>query len=209
MTSPTMLISDSIRYDLSDTDTGEYDDAPLLKFINRAIFQLDYVLSSIGSDLVLNESTSVTLAAAANSAATPTNTIIVRDVWIGTTQLDPLVPAMKLYYKRKWISSTGQPNYWCEIGSNLEFEQTSDDDYALTIYYDKATGNLALGGALPYDDKYNNAISQATVIQAKHINELDVSGDAALFQFFMDTVMGRSIAKRYIGQMPEKRKLDF
>lgn len=208
MTAPSVLITAG-RYDLRDIDIAEYTNTELLEYLNRAIFQLDYTLSGIGSDFVMAEDTSKTLASAANSVAVPSNTIIITDVWIGTTQLSPLTPPAKLYYDRKWISSTGQPDYWCQIGQNIEFEETADADYALTLYLDKATGTLALDGVLPYADQFNDALRQAMIIQAKHRNELDGSVDGALLKFFSHVVMTRNIMRRYTPQMPEKNKLDF
>jgi hypothetical protein len=207
MTTPSTLIT-SARYDLRDTSEAEYSDAELLEYLNRAIFQLDYALSGLGSDLVMAEDTTTTLAEDDDSVAVPANTIVVTDVWIDTDQLTVLNPPASLYYERKF-STEGQPLYWCQIGSNIEFERDADDDYDLTIYYDKATGTLASDGTLPYADQFNNALRQAIIIQAKHRNEQDSDMDGALMKFFSQEVMEKSIMRRYMPTMPAKAKLDF
>jgi len=208
MTTPDTLITVA-RYDLRDIDVAEYTVAELLEYLNRAIFQLDYTLSGIGSDLVMAEDTSKTLVSGDNSVAVPTNTIIITDVWIDTTQLSPMTPPARLYYERKWISSTGQPDYWCVIGQNIEFEETADADYSLTLYLDKATGTLLIDGTLPYADQFNDTLRQAVVVQAKNRNEFDAGMDGALMKFFSQAVMSKNIMRRYAPQMPARRKLDF
>ena len=197
------------RYDLADTAPAEYDSDELLEYLNRAIFQLDYALSNHASDLVASEDDAVALASGANSAAVPANTIIVTDVWIGTTQLYPLTPASKLLYERKYCSSTQQPYYWCQIGQNIEFESTADQAYTLDVYYDKKTGALSLTDSMPYNDQFNDALRQAMVIQAKHRNEFDTGMEGQLMDFFSRQVMAKDIMRRYTPLMPEARKLDF
>lgn len=192
------------RYDLRDTDSTLYTDAELRVYANRALRQLDNVLSARNSDWVLNETT-LTLSTGDNYADCPGSCIVVRDAWISSDHLVKKSPA-GVYKERKYISSTGQPFYFAEKGTQLIVEREADDDYTLTAYYDKRATTLVEGADMPYNDEFNAPIREMIITLAHKRNEADVYTDTYIYNFFWDWVSGNVLRRSHV---PRRTKLDF
>lgn len=203
----TQLIT-SARYDIRDPEETDYTTDELFEYAKRAISQLDYALSSIGSDLVAEQTTS-TLSSGDNSVSVPTDAMVVTQIWESQTQIYPLTPLRQLLRERQYRSSSGRPYYWSQKGNLIYFDATADQDYTLTINYDKRHNltSLVESDDVPYTPEYDNAIREAVVLQCKHRNEFGVGEDGALLQFFSNVVMAKSIYKRYTPV--DALKLDF
>jgi hypothetical protein len=195
----------SMGYDLRDASSLQYPSAERLEYLNRALRALDAFLSSLKSGWVSDEDTSVTLSQAANSATKPTGTIVVREVWIGSDQLYKKDHDV-IYYKRQFISGTGQPDYFAEEGTSLIFERTADQDYTLEIYRDQRATALTAVGNMPYDDEFNDPLREAAVILAKRRNEHDVNLDALLHDFFMQAAITKEMRRKF---KPKRYRLGF
>lgn len=192
------------RYDLRDTASTLYTTTELLYYANRGLTQLDNVLSALNSDWVYNEAT-LTLAIAKNYVAVPTNCMVVRSVWISSTELVKISPE-EIYKKRKFITGTAQPYYFAEAGANLQFEYTTDQGYSPKAYYDLRATALVDGAAMPYGDEFNAAIREMIVTLAHKRNENNVSPDTEVYNFFMEKLAGNAIRRRHI---PLTKTLDF
>lgn len=190
------------RYDLRDTDSTLYTDAELLYYGNRGLKQLDNVLSARNSDWVFNED-SLTLVSGNNYVASPSRSMVVRDAWISSTQLSKKSPAY-IYRERKFISATGQPYHFAEVGTNLQFERTADEDYTVKVYYDKRA--LLSAGDMPYDGEFNDPIREMIVILAHKRQEEDVLTDTQIFNYFMEQVGGNILRRQNVAR---SNKLDF
>lgn len=195
------------RYELRDPNATQFDsdNVELTGYLNRALVQLDNALSAMNSDWVLTEDATTTLSAAANSVTTPARCVRVRKVWISSDKLIKKLPDY-IYYKRKFITATGQPVYFAHKAATIIFEQTADANYDLTIYYDQKTSALTPGGNMPHDDEFNEALKQAMILLAKNRQEGGVVTDAALFDFFTQAAIGKVIGRK---TTPKRYKLGF
>jgi hypothetical protein len=195
----------SARFDLRDSSSTQYTDAELLDYLNRALVQLYASLGSVHSDWVYTEDTSKTLATGDNSVTTPTDIGAVLSLWIGSDEiLKKDTPY--IYYKRRYITATGQPYYFAHKDSTFIFERAADADYSLAIYYNKKRTVLGSGDTMPFDDDFNQPVRQAIVLIAKNRNEYDVAGDGALFDFFLDAAFTYVISRN---RTPKRYKLGF
>ena len=195
----------SARYDLRDTGSTEYTDAELLDYLNRGQVQLYSVLQALRSDWVHASDTSTTLLEDANSVAVPTDFAMVRSVWIDDDMLTKKDVDF-IYYRRKHISGTAQPVFFATEAQTFIFEHAADQDYDLTIYYNKDSTDLEASDSLPFNDKFNQPLRQIIVLQAKSRNEYDIIGDAAIYDFLMDAALGKVISRN---RQPKGYRLNF
>jgi hypothetical protein len=91
-------------------------------------------------------------------------------------------------------------------GQTFIFEYTADQDYDLTIYYNKNGTDLELTGTVPFNGQFDQPLRQMVVLQAKSRNEYDILGDAAIYDFLMDAALGKVIARN---NQPKGYKLNF
>jgi hypothetical protein len=195
----------SARYDLRDTGSTEYANAELLDYLNRAQVQLYSVLQSLKSDWVHASDTSTTLLEDGNSVAVPTDFSFARSIWIGDDLLTKKDVDF-IYYRRKYITGTAQPVFFSTEGQTFIFEYTADQDYDLTIYYNKNGTDLELADTVPFNGQFDQPLRQMVVLQAKSRNEYDIMGDAAIYDFLMDAALGKVIARN---NQPKGYKLNF
>jgi len=199
------IVRTDARYDLRDVDTTLYTDAELLAYANRALRQLDNVLSALNSDWVLNEKADISLVAGNNSVSSPTGSMVIRSAWISSTEIIKVAP-QTIYNKRKYISGTGQPRFFSEAGTSMIFEKTADDTYTIKGYYDKRATVLTDGDDMPYNDEFNDPIREMIVILGHKRNENDVFTDTQLYNFFMERVVGNVVRRNHV---PARKRLDF
>lgn len=192
------------RYDLRDTNSTLYTDTELYYYANRGLFQLDNVLSAMSSDYVLNED-DVTLTTGDDYASSPDNCMVIRSIWIGSDLLCKVAP-QTLYRERKFISSTGQPFYFAEVGTQILVDREADDDYTLKVYSDQRTAALSSGDSMPYNDEFNGMIREMIITLAHKRNEVNVYPDTQIYNFFMERLGGNVIRRNHV---PRRSKLDF
>lgn len=195
----------SARYDLRDTGSTEYSNAELLDYLNRAQVQLYSVLHSLHSDWVHASDTSTTLLEDGNSVSVPTDFSTVRSIWIDTDMLSKKDVDF-IYYKRKHITGAAKPVFYATEAQTFIFEYTADQDYDLTIYYNKDSTALELAGTMPFNSKFDQPLRQMIVLQAKSRNEYDIMGDAAIYDFLMDAALGNVISRN---RQPKGYRLNF
>ena len=192
------------RYDLRDVNSELYTDTELYYYANRALKNLDDVLSALHSDWVYTE-TDLTLSSGDNYVAAPTGCIVVRSAWISSTELVKVLPEL-IYQKRKYISATGEPYFFAENGANLIFEYTADDDYTVKTYADIRATALVSGGSMPYNDEFNSLIREMVVTLAHKRNEVNVFPDTEIYNFFYTKMIGNVIRRNHT---PARTVLDF
>ena len=195
----------SARYDLRDTGSTEYSNAELLDYLNRAQVQLYSVLHSLHSDWVHASDTSTTLLEDGNSVSVPTDFSTVRSIWIDTDMLSKKDVDF-IYYKRKHITGAAKPVFYATEAQTFIFEHTADQDYDLTIYYNKDSTALESSGTMPFNSKFDQPLRQMIVLQAKSRNEYDIMGDAAIYDFLMDAALGNVISRN---RQPKGYRLNF
>ena len=195
----------SARYDLRDTGSTEYSNAELLDYLNRAQVQLYSVLHSLHSDWVHASDTSTTLLEDGNSVSVPTDFSTVRSIWIDTDMLSKKDVDF-IYYKRKHITGAAKPVFYATEAQTFIFEHTADQDYDLTIYYNKDSTVLESSGTMPFNSKFDQPLRQMIVLQAKSRNEYDIMGDAAIYDFLMDAALGNVISRN---RQPKGYRLNF
>lgn len=177
---------DDARFDLRDYQTGlEYDDDELLVYVNRMAKVLDSTLTALNSSFVHKQST-VALGAAVNYLDAKTNLNSgnwdsIREVWISQTMLEK-IGVDHLYYKRKYLTNTGQPYYWALAGDNIQFEVTTDAIYSLTINYNQTTGTLTAASDMPYSDRFDDVFREMLVMHAKAKKEGAMSPTEQTYQ---------------------------
>ena len=185
------------RYDLRDPNITQYTDAELLDYLNRELTQLDKALRSINSDWVHATEDSTNLLQDADSVVAPADLMSIRSVWFSSDQVLPK-SVDDVYYKRKYISAQGQPDYYALEGLNIIFEREADQLYTtLVIHYNAKSTALTSGGDMPFNDRFNESLRQMMVFLAKNRQELTLVTDAELYNFFTDAVMGEVISRSY------------
>jgi len=192
------------RYDLRDTNSSLYTDAELLAYANRALVQLDNVLSVLHSDWVYNEY-ETTLSTSNNYIDAPDNCILLRSAWIGTSELKKVTPE-RLYELRKYVSSSYQPQYFALKGTQILFECVPDDTYTIKVYYDKRHDPLSLGDNMPYNDEFNGAIREVIIMLADKRNENEPASDAEIYNWFADKLFANALRRKFTYK---RRRLDF
>jgi hypothetical protein len=195
----------SSRYDLRDTGSTEYTNAELLDYLNRGQVQLYSVLQSLHSDWVHASDTSVTLLEDGNSVSVPSDFASVRTIWIDDDMLTKK-DVDYIYYKRKHITGTAQPVFFATEAQTFIFEYAADQDYDLTIYYNKDSTDLELTDSTPFNGKFDQPLRQMVVLQAKSRNEYDLMGDAAIYDFMMDAALGKVVSRN---RQPKGYRLNF
>lgn len=204
MTALSSLIT-SARYDLRDTGSTEYTDAELIDYYNRAQIELYSVLQSLKSDWVHESDTSITLEEDGNSVDVPSDFATVRSIWIDDDRILQK-DVDYIYYKRELISDEGQPDYFAIKAAEFIFERTADQDYSLTVYYNKKSTTLVTADTLPFSDEFNQPLRQAIVLQAKSRNEYDIMGDAAMHDYFMAAALAKVVSRNFT---PKPYRINF
>ena len=195
-----MKVSDLIAstiYDLRNSGYSQWSSNELLDYLNRTVFQLDLVLQARDSDLI-HTSTSLSLSQGENSVSLPSDFLSERSLWRDTyeiykTSLDK-IDELRQYYS----SSTNPPTEYAISDSSIVFDFTADDDYTLTLYYNKKTGSLTTSDDMPYNDLFNGPIRSTIIMLSKVRYELDPTPDSVIFASLYDLVAGNIIRRKHI-----------
>jgi hypothetical protein len=185
----------SARYDLKDTDSTQYTNAQLLDYLNRSCVQLVSYLGSIGSDWV-KKSSDLSLLSGNNYVALPTDFSTPISAWIGTNEIEKF-SWEQIIYDQRTISTSNKPSRYAIDGSNMIFDTTADANYTVECVYNRTISELALTDTMPFNSEYNQPLRQAIVLIAKNIDEYDVSGDAALYDFFINACAIKTIQRNH------------
>lgn len=185
----------SARYDLKDTDSTQYTNAQLLDYLNRSCVQLVSYLGSIGSDWV-KKSSDLSLLSGNNYVALPTDFSTPISAWIGANEIEKF-SWEQIIYDQRTISTSNKPSRYAIDGSNMIFDTTADANYTVECVYNRTISELALTDTMPFNSEYNQPLRQAIVLIAKNIDEYDVSGDAALYDFFINACAIKTIQRNH------------
>lgn len=192
------FFTSKLRYDLRDFGGQDYDDDQLLEYLNRSVRILDMELMRMRSDYTVN-SGSVTLLSAAYSVAIPTNCSTIRRIYYSQTEKYEMKWDNVFYRRTLWNSGTGEPNYWAQRGDNIEFDRIADQDYAMTVTYDKWTGDLALTDNMPYSDDFNNYLVQGTSMFATSAKKDQVIPvDQQVHQLFRSELTRNVVVRNFV-----------
>jgi len=138
---------EAARYDLIDYETGvEFEDRELVNYLNRMIKLIDSTLLISRSDLLHGTETDLdTVSSQDYVDLTNLNNGYwdsIREVWIGSNKKEPIsVPLM--YYKRKFLTSDAEPNYFAVERNHLLLETGADSAHTdLVIHYNQKTRPL-------------------------------------------------------------------
>ena len=194
----------SLRYDLRDSDSRQFEDTELVDYMNRGLTILDSTLASKQSDWVHKTDDAFTLATATNEEPYPTDLKTVRDVWEGTNRLVKKSTDY-IYYQRKFIT-TGRPRCYALEGVNFIFDYTADQEYTLTVHYNKKSTALTATGDMPFNDDFNLVLQQGVVLFAKNRNNKELNVDAVIGNMFEEAV-NKDVLKRNF--VPKNYRLDF
>ena len=189
------LISDA-RYDLRDTRSTQYSDAELLAYYNRALKVLDGALVRYDSDYV-HSTDQRTLSSGSNSITLPTTTISVDEVWTTDDDECKKTSLLDLLRRRRYCTSTGEPQYWALDGLKVQFDYTADQDYTITSEVVKKTGKQELSDECPYNDAFSEVLRQALVLFAKNRQEYDINGAAIVGKILSDAAFASVIRRGY------------
>jgi hypothetical protein len=205
-------VINSARYDLVDFVDGvgvgiDFDDAELLDYMNRMIGIMDATLSSLSSDLVEAEETSIDTVASQDyvdiSAMNSGLWNRVRRVYLGSDTLEQVgLPYMR--YTRLYRSGDARPHIWALSGTQILFPQGADAAHTdLLIYYDKKTATLSLSDSMPYDDIFNEFLREMLVLNAKAKKQgLMNRTDTAFNEMFKRRAMQETISRGFIPKHP-------
>ena len=192
------------RYDLRDENQTQYTDAMLVNFLNRGLFQLCSVLGQIDSDWV-KSSSDLDLTEGDNYVALPTDFSTPISAWIDTTEIyKDSWEKVKALYRNS--SSSGQPYKYAIESTNIIFNCDADDDYTIEFLYKKTAATLTTSSNMPFNDEFDLPLMQSMILIAKHKDEYDVAGDAALQDFFMDACNSKIVSRNHT---PKRFNLGF
>lgn len=183
-----------LRYDLMDEASTQYTDLLLISFYNRAIRALNSFLESIGSDRVFSD-TALTLASGSNYVAIPSDFSSPIAVEIYNSALTHR--EVKQIKKWQQENSAGTPGYYGVHNSTLIFDRAASADISIYLQYNTAAVEISAGDNMPYNDAHNDSLRGAVAMIAKNRNQLDISGDYALHEFFRAAEMGNIIRRSF------------
>ena len=195
----------SARYDLRDTRDTQFENDELLDYFNRSLKVLDSELIRMDSDYVQHQDERM-LVSGKNYVTLPTTTASVEEVWTGTSNEAEKTTVRAIKYKRKFISTTGAPQYWAMEGINVIFDYTADADYTITSETVIRSDIHALDDDAPYNDEFNEPLRQAVVLIGKNRQEYDIRGSALIQQVFSEAAFARVIRR---SGNPKRYKIDW
>jgi hypothetical protein len=194
----------SARYDLKDEDSTQYSDTMLTNFLNRGLRNLVAVLGSVKSDWV-KASTDLTLSSGNSTVNLPSDFSIHNQMWIDTTEITKTDWEVVKHILRT-TSSTGQPYKYALQGTEIQFDSTADQDYTIEFLYYKGIATLTTASTMPFNSEFDDSLLESIVLIAKNKDEYDVSGDAALYDFFMQYAMRKVTSRNH---KPKRWDLGF
>lgn len=194
----------SARYDLKDENSTQYGDDLLLDFFNRGLRQLEKFLASVHSDWLF-ASEDLTLSEDDSSVSLPSDFLLPKEMWIGTSKVHK-TDWNSIKYTQRMNSNAGQPTRYALQGTTAIFDYAADDDYTVECLYYKKVSDLASTEAMPFNGVFDDPLRQATILIAKNKDEYDVSGDAALHDFFMGECVANAHIRTYT---PKRARLNF
>lgn len=200
-------VLNGVRYDLRNYSDIDFDSDLMIHYLNRAIKTLDYTLATHNSDQTLNKG-DVTLSSGNDYMDVPTGAFNIREVWVGQDRKENL-DLMQIHYKREFRDSDATEfNYWAHNKDLIQVEVEADQDYTVTVYYDKlSTAITAETDSMPYGGKYDDAMREAVTVlcQAKKYKDI-IQADAAYLQIFDTIVKHDMVHRKYIKR---NYRLDF
>lgn len=216
MTTAIELITDA-RWDIKDEEAVQYSDAMLLSFLNRGLRPLCSTLASLNNDWV-NESTTLTLDAAAEYTTLPTDFISGICVRISSTDL---VKKPVSWVRGERIGATaGQPGYFAIQGTSLMFEKAADVEYSIILEYHKSAAAVTINNDMPFNDEFNDIIRQFISLVCKSRIEYTspdtdrgvgrdqyaLLSEMNMQTFFYQALYAKTVARNYI---PNLARTDF
>jgi len=148
--------------------------------------------------------TTATLSDGDDEFTVPTGALNIREVWIDSDRKEN-VDQMLLFYKRQFrLSETGEFSFWSHLGDTVGVDVEADDDYTITVFYDKASTPItASGNSTPYEGRFDNTLREAVVLLCESKKYKQPSeADAAYAKIFerivhMDLVNRKFVKKTY------------
>lgn len=177
------------RYDLRNYGDIDFDSDLMIHYLNRAINMLDYTLIQHNSDWTLNKDT-VTLSSGATTVAVPTGAVNIREVWVDQDRKENL-DQMELKYRAQFrTTDTAEFNYWTHNKDNIEVEVTADQDYTVTVFYDKLSTELtAETDTMPYQGRFDQYLREAVVLMCQAKKYKSPSQADAMYATIFDTIV--------------------
>ena len=170
----------SARYDLVDYTDGvgvgvEFDDEELLNYLNRMVGIMDSTLASLHSDMVHGTEIDIDNVADQNYIdlvdMNNGNWDSVRSIWIGSNKLTK-IPLDKIYYKRKFLTSSNEPRYFALEGTVVQYEcGAGSADTDVVIHYNRKHRPLVLDTSSVFTAVIGNQIF--TLTTALDWNKID------------------------------------
>jgi hypothetical protein len=194
----------SMRYDLRDSDARQFVDDELVDYINRGLTILDSTLAAKQSDWVHKTDDSFTLASGSNEESYPTDFKTVRSIWEDSNQIVKK-DVDYIYYQRKFIT-TGRPYCFAIEDTNFIFDYTADQEYTLTVHYNKKSTALTTSGNMPFNDDFNLVLQQGAVLFAKNRNNKELNIDAVIGSMFEEAANKNVLKRNFV---PKNYRLDF
>jgi hypothetical protein len=190
-------VIDSARYDLRDVGDMEYDDGQLVDYMNRMFVVMDNILIYHDSDILRTNAT-VTLSAAAKTAALPTRSDYTSKLWYGQRPLEKrsLAEVEYRWHLNDQGSVTGQPNYWSYNAANYFFDITADQEYSLTAYFHQKTPTKVITDDMPYNDLFNEYMRESLIVMAQKAREDKVVNVDQQFHRYFEDIAQRVVMSR-------------
>ncbi len=85
----------------------------------------------------MEDDDALTLSTSSRYVALPTGVLEVKRVYLNTTPIHHLKSVSTTQIDQSYNSTTGRPNFYAVLGSQLEFERTPDDTYSAYVHYFK------------------------------------------------------------------------
>lgn len=193
-----MLISEFITdlsYSLRNA-SGEFDDAELMSYLNRAYECLYKVLVKMKNEKVKTGTGSFSTTAGSQSYDLTASGINITDlwvphrVWVSGSELMDVCYEEDLYdtINQEEDGNTGhrtEPTEYCLIGSTVWFKESPDDTYTVEIrYFPSFTTLTDYTANMPLSGIFNMSLLQAVEMYAKTRNEMNPSLDIQLMEMF-------------------------
>ena len=108
--------------------------------------------------------------------------------------------------RRKFIGSSGKPQYWAHEGASVLFDHIANQAYGIVFHFNQKSETLTTSSSMPYNDEFNEELRQAIVFIAEN-REMKISeATTSLYDFFRSAANTKAIRRAFV---PKRYKLDF
>ncbi len=132
-----------IRLEIKEPDTNHYSDANLLTLLNRGRIETVKALEEC-----IETSSDIAVLAGTALVSLPSNTLKIKRVWNGTTEIPPIDEATLTAQVAGWTTAVGTPTRFFQVGlTQIRLYPIPDAPLTAKLEYYQEPPELTIGGS--------------------------------------------------------------